>query len=45
MGVPETELKVTGTVREVSGGRAVIDTVAEQEGKRIIRNAEAEVEL
>jgi acyl dehydratase len=45
MGVPETELKVTGTVREVREGRAVIDTVAEQEGKRIIRNAEAEVEL
>ena len=45
MGVPETELTVTGTVREVRDGRAVIDTVAEQEGKRIIRNAEAEVEL
>ncbi len=45
MGVPEQEVLVTGTVREVAGGRAVIDTVAEQAGKQIIRNAEAELEL
>jgi 3-hydroxybutyryl-CoA dehydratase len=45
MGLPETEMVVTGTVKEVRDGRAVIDTVAEQDGKRIIRNAEAEVEL
>ena len=45
MGLPETEMVVTGTVKEVRDGRAVIDTVAEQEGKRIIRNAEAEVEV
>ena len=45
MGLPESEIEVTGTVREVRDGRAVIDTVATQEGKRIIRNAEAEVEL
>jgi acyl dehydratase len=45
MGLPETELVVRGTVKEVSGGRAVIDTVAEQDGNEIIRNAEAEVEL
>jgi acyl dehydratase len=45
MGLPETELVVHGTVKEVSGGRAVIDTVAEQDGNEIIRNAEAEVEL
>jgi acyl dehydratase len=45
MGVPEQEVVVSGTVREVSGGRAVIDTVAEQAGKQIIRNAEAELEL
>ncbi|MFL5781141.1 MAG: MaoC/PaaZ C-terminal domain-containing protein [Thermoleophilaceae bacterium] len=43
MGMPESEIEVTGTVREVRDGRAVIDTVATQEGKRIIRNAEAEV--
>jgi acyl dehydratase len=45
MGVPEQEIVVSGTVREVSGGQAVIDTVAEQAGKQIIRNAEAELEL
>jgi acyl dehydratase len=45
MGLPEHEVLVTGTVREVSGGRAIIDTVAEQDGNQIIRNAEAEVEL
>ncbi|HEV2997556.1 MAG TPA: MaoC/PaaZ C-terminal domain-containing protein [Solirubrobacteraceae bacterium] len=45
MGVPEREVVVTGTVREVSDGRALIDTVAEQDGNQIIRNAEAEVTL
>jgi acyl dehydratase len=45
MGVPEQEVLVTGTVREVSGGRAIIDTLAEQDSKQIIRNAEAEVEI
>jgi acyl dehydratase len=45
MGVPEQEVVVSGTVREVSGGHVVIDTVAEQAGKQIIRNAEAELEL
>jgi acyl dehydratase len=45
MGVPEQEVIVTGTVRELANGRAVIDTIAEQAGKQIIRNAEAELEL
>jgi acyl dehydratase len=45
MGVPEQEIVVTGTVREVSDGRAIVDTVAEQAGKQIIRNAEAELTL
>ena len=45
MGVPEQEVLVTGTVRELADGRAVIDTLAEQSGKRIIRNAEAELQL
>jgi acyl dehydratase len=45
MGVPEQEVVVSGTVREVADGRAVIDTVAEQAGTQIIRNAEAELEL
>jgi acyl dehydratase len=45
MGVPEQEVLVSATVRELADGRAVIDTVAEQVGKQIIRNAEAELEL
>jgi len=44
MGFPEQEIVVTGTIREVRDGRAVIDTQAEQDGNRIIRNAEAEIE-
>jgi acyl dehydratase len=45
MGVPEQEVLVTGTVREQRDGRVVIDTVAEQGDKQIIRNAEAELAL
>jgi acyl dehydratase len=45
MGVPEQEVVVSGTVREVADGRAIIDTVAEQAGSQIIRNAQAELEL
>ena len=45
MGVPEAEVTVSGEVREVHDGVAVIDTRAEQNGKTIIRNAEAEVRL
>jgi acyl dehydratase len=43
MGMPEQEITVTGTVREVADGVAVIDTQAAQGGKAIIRNATAEV--
>jgi acyl dehydratase len=45
MGMPEQEVVVSGTVREASNDRLVIDTVAEQGGNQIIRNAEAEVEV
>jgi acyl dehydratase len=46
MGVPEAEVVVTGTVASVSDdGVAVIDTVAVQNEREIIRNAQAEVEL
>jgi acyl dehydratase len=45
MGVPEQELLVSGTVREAADGRVVIDTVAEQSGKQIVRNAEAELQI
>jgi acyl dehydratase len=44
MGLPEKEIRVTGTVRETRNGRVVIDTVAEQDGNQIVRNAEAELE-
>ncbi|MBA2545546.1 MAG: hypothetical protein H0V15_01585 [Solirubrobacterales bacterium] len=45
MGFPEQEITVTGTVKEADGGRVVIDTVAEQGGNQVIRNAEAELQL
>jgi acyl dehydratase len=45
MGMPEQEITVSGTVREERGGRAVVETVAEQGGNQIIRNAEAEIEI
>jgi 3-hydroxybutyryl-CoA dehydratase len=44
MGLPEQEITVSGTVKEERDGHLVVDTVAEQSGKRIIRNAEAELE-
>jgi acyl dehydratase len=43
MGLPEQEIVVTGTVREVRDGVAVVDTEADQSGNKIIRNAEAEI--
>jgi acyl dehydratase len=45
MGFPEQEVTVTGTVKEADGGKVVVDTVAEQNGNQIIRNAEAELEI
>jgi acyl dehydratase len=45
MGVPEQEIKVTGTVREVRDGVAIVETVAEQAGNQILRNATAELRL
>ena len=44
MGFPEQEIRVSGEVKEERDGRDVIDTVAEQAGNQIIRNAEAELE-
>ena len=43
MGLPEEEITVTGTVKEADGDRVVVDTAAEQSGKKIIKNAEAEL--
>jgi acyl dehydratase len=45
MGVPEQEIVVTGTVKEVDGTRVVVDTVATQGDTKLIKNAEAELEL
>jgi acyl dehydratase len=43
MGAPETELVVTGTVKEAGDGAVVVDTVAAQGENQVIRNAEAEL--
>ncbi|HEY7891158.1 MAG TPA: MaoC/PaaZ C-terminal domain-containing protein [Solirubrobacteraceae bacterium] len=45
MGVPEQEVIVRGTVLEAGDGRVLVDTVAEQADKQIIRNAQAELKL
>jgi acyl dehydratase len=45
MGFPEQEIVVTGSVREAGDGRAVIETEAAQGDNKIIRNAEAEIEV
>ena len=39
------EIVVTGTVREVNDGVAIVESEAEQDGQRIIRNGEAEVRV
>jgi acyl dehydratase len=44
MGLPEKELTVTGRVVDVKDGRAIVETVAEQAGNQIVRNAEAELD-
>ena len=45
MGFPEQEIVVTSTVKEAEDGRIVTETEAAQGDNRIIRNAEAELEL
>ena len=45
MGFPEKEITVTGEVTEEDEGRVLVTTQAEQGGKRIIRNAQAELRL
>ncbi len=44
MGLPEQEITVTGTVQEEDDGRIVIASEAEQGGKKIIKNARAELQ-
>ena len=43
MGRMGEEIVVSGSVREVSDGIAVVDSQAEQSGTRLIRNAVAEI--
>jgi acyl dehydratase len=45
MGLPEQELVVTSTVREVRDGVAVVDAEAKQGDTRVVRRGEAEVRL
>ncbi len=45
MGVPEQEITVTSTVRELRDGTAIVDAEAEQAGNKIIRKAEAELDI
>ena len=44
-GVPEHELTVTGTVESVADGVAVVSAVVEQDGRAIVRRAEAELQV
>jgi acyl dehydratase len=45
MGQLEQEIAVTGSVREVRDGVAVVELEADQAGSKIIRNGEAELEV
>jgi acyl dehydratase len=45
MGVPEREITITGSVDRVDDGVAIVHAVAEQDGRAIIRNAEAELQV
>src|ERR1700742_3372097 len=45
MGLPEQEIVVTGSVKEVEGNRVPVDLEAAQGDNRIIRNAQAELEV
>jgi hypothetical protein len=45
MGSLDQEVEVQGMVREVTGGRAVVDSEARQGDTRLIRNGVAELEL
>ena len=45
LGLPEREITVTGTVAGVEDGVATVHAVAEQDGRAIVRNAEAELAL
>jgi acyl dehydratase len=44
IGLPEEEIVVTGSVKDSGNGRTVLDLVAEQGDRQIIKNVEAELE-
>ena len=43
MGFPEQPITVSGKEREAGGDTVIVDLYAEQDGKKIIKNAEAEL--
>jgi acyl dehydratase len=45
LGMLEKEIVVHGTVHTLTGTTATVDSEARQDGKRIIRNGEAEIRL
>jgi acyl dehydratase len=45
MGKLEQEIVVRGTIRELDGDRALVESEAEQGGKRIVRNGQADIRL
>jgi acyl dehydratase len=45
MGLPEQEIVVRSSVKEERDGVALVETVAEQNGNQIIRNAEADLDV
>ena len=45
MGLPEQEIAVTGEIKEIEGDRVTVALEAAQGDNRIIRNAQAELEL
>jgi acyl dehydratase len=45
MGFPEQEITVTASVKDVADGVAAIETEAEQDGRRIIRKGQAELQV
>jgi len=45
MGFPEQEITVTASVKDVGDGVATIVTEAEQDGRRIIRKGQAELQV
>ena len=45
MGFPELEITVTASVKDVADGVATVVTEAEQDGRRIIRKGQAELQV